>query len=125
MIAVSIALYIMSVIPLFILQNEYGLILMFVFVAVATGVIIYAGMTRPKYRKIDDTLVEEFKEWKAASSESNSTLKAISSAIWMITVAVYIAITFLTKAWHLTWIIFLIASAVISIVKALFDLKKR
>ncbi|PKM63331.1 MAG: hypothetical protein CVU97_00725 [Firmicutes bacterium HGW-Firmicutes-21] len=124
MIAISIALYIMSVIPLFILQDVNGLIFMFVIVAAATGLIIYSAMTKPKYRKLDDTLVEEFKEWKAATSVSNSTMKAISSAIWMITVAVYFAISFLTSAWYITWIIFLITAAIISIIKAMFDLKK-
>jgi hypothetical protein len=81
-------------------------------------------MTKPKYHKLDDTLVEEFKEWKASSNESDKMLKAISGSLWLLTVAIYIVISFLTGAWHITWIIFLIAGAVNTIIKALFDLKK-
>lgn len=124
MVAVSVMLYIFSVIPVIVMQDENGVILMFVIVGLATGLIIYYGMTKPKYQKIDDTLVEEFKEWKSKSTEQNSMFKAISSVIWLITVAIYMLISFATGAWHITWILFLIASAVTSIVKAIFDYKK-
>lgn len=125
LVSVSIMLYILSVIPLFIFQNEFGLILMFIIVAAATGLIIYNDMTRPKYQKLDDTLVEEFKEWKTTNSKNNSLYKAISSALWLCTTAIYLAISFSTSAWHITWIIFLIAAAIESIIKAMFDLKNK
>ena len=33
------------------------------FIAAATGLLIYNGMTKPHYSRADDTIVEEFKEW--------------------------------------------------------------
>ena len=35
---------------------------------------------------------------------------------------VYFAVSFLTGAWYITWLIFLIGTAVMNIVKAIFDL---
>ncbi len=122
--AISVGIYILSIIPVLIWQDETGVILMFTLAAVATVIIVYNAMTKPKYHKLDDTLVEEFKEWKASSNESDKMLKAISGSLWLLTVAIYIVISFLTGAWHITWIIFLIAGAVNTIIKALFDLKK-
>ncbi|HAN21732.1 MAG: hypothetical protein A2Y15_00485 [Clostridiales bacterium GWF2_36_10] len=125
LVAVSIALYILCVIPVIIIQNEFGVVLMFIFAALATGLLIYNGMTKPKYYKLDDTLVEEFKEWKTTNSKNNGLFKAVSSALWLFTVAIYMSISFITGAWYITWIIFLIAGAIESIIKAIFDIKKK
>lgn len=124
LLAVGVMLYILSVIPPIIIGDNIGAILMFVIIAVATGIIIYNAMTKPKYNKLDDTLVEEFKEWKATSSENNNLLKSISFAVWMIAVALYFIISFATGKWYITWVIFLIAAAANSIIKVIFDLKK-
>ncbi|MDD4164969.1 MAG: permease prefix domain 1-containing protein [Eubacteriales bacterium] len=124
MVAVSIMLYIFSVIPLMIFQDERGVVFILLFAGIATGMLVYYGMTKPKYQKIDDTLVEEFKEWKANSTEQNSLFKSISTAVWVLATIIYIIISFTTFAWHITWVIFLIAQAVNSIIKAVFDYKK-
>ena len=81
-------------------------------------------MSKPKYTKIDDTIVEEFKEFKEwKENRGNKGLAAIFSAIWSLTLAVYFILSFLTGAWHITWVVFLISSAVTSIIKAAYDLK--
>ena len=51
-------------------------------------------------------------------------MNAIRSAIWTITVAIYIIISFTTGAWHLTWVIFLVAAAVQAVINAGFTMKK-
>ena len=125
MLSVSIALYVFSIIPIFIFQDERGLIAMFVIAGIATAMIIYSSMTKPKYEKLDDTLVEDFKEWKAKSTENNDLFKAISSLVWSAATIIYLIISITTGAWHITWIIFLIASAVSGIVKSIFELNKK
>ena len=42
---------------------------------------------------------------------------AYTSALWLIIVILYFVISFTTRAWYITWIIFLIGGAVSSIVK--------
>ncbi len=120
-VSISVAMYILAVIPPIIFSGNIGPILMFIIVAVATALLIYNNMTKPKYMKIDDTIVEEFKEWK--ESKGNRELSAISSAVWSLATVVYIIVSFLTGAWHITWVIFLIATAITSIIKAIFDLR--
>ena len=125
LVSVAVMLYITSVIPvIFLSDNIAGVCVMFSMIALATGLIIFNGMTKPKYTKVDETIVEEFKEWKNASSSSNAAKKSVMASIWLVTVTVYLLVSFFTMAWHITWIIFLITAAVNGIVNALFDLKK-
>jgi hypothetical protein len=126
LVSLGVALAIAAFIPLFIFENDdIGFIFMFFFWAIAAGLFVYNGMTKPKYNKLDDTLVEEFKEWKANSSDKNSSFGLFSLALWLITIALYMVISFASGAWHISWIIFLIAAAVNSLIKAVFDMKKK
>ena len=128
-IAIAVALYILSIIPIAVLSAMYprgwmpGLVLMFVFIAAATGLLIYNGMTKPRYRR-NDTMVEEFKQWQAGSHEQHQMMSAIRTALWTITVAIYMIVSFTTGMWHLTWVIFLLAVAVQAILNAAFAAKK-
>lgn len=129
LVSAAVMLYIMSIIPI-ILLSEFGLeiqgvVLMFLLIAVATGLLIYNGMTKTSYKKKDQTIAEEFREWKSENADRIKARKAISSALWMIVVVVYLLISFWTMHWGITWIIFLIAAAVDNIIKAIFELTKK
>lgn len=124
MVAVAIALYILCPVPVILLQEELGVMFLFLFAAVATGLLIYNGVTRERYVKADDTMVEEFKEWKQNGKQKNKAAEAIVGSFWLIAVCVYIVVSFMTGAWHITWIIFLIAAAVASLIRGIFMLKQ-
>ncbi len=51
--------------------------------------------------------------------KNGTVFGAITSAIWALTVLVYILVSFATGAWYITWVIFLIAVAIVNIVKAI------
>ena len=121
MVATAVAMYILSLIPCLIWEED-GVIAMFIIIALATALLIYNGMTRPRYVSRDDTVVENFKEWKTHTSNRHQVHKALSSALWSITVVVYFLISFGMGAWHISWVIFLIASAINSVLRAIFDL---
>lgn len=129
LVSIAVGLYILSVIPIAVLSALYprgwmpGLLLMFLFIAAATGLLIYNGLTKPRFRR-EDTMVEEFKEWQTGNREEIALRKAIGSALWTITVVIYIIISFTTGFWHMTWIIFLIAVAIQAIINAAFAFKK-
>jgi len=74
--------------------------------------------------KADDTMVEEFKEWKQNNRQKDQAASAMIGALWLIGVCVYIAVSFMTGAWHITWIIFLITAAIASVIKGIFMLRK-
>lgn len=124
LVSIAIGLYIVSVIPCLIFRNNIGPILLFVIAAIATALLIYNSKTKIEYTKMDDTMVEEFKEWKEKNSEKNKVFQAISNALWALTVVIYIVVSFVTSAWHITWIIFLIAAAINSVIKAVFEIRK-
>ncbi len=127
-ISVAIMLYILCVTPPIItdslhLPDAIGACGLFVFIAVATGIIIYNSMTKPRYTKMDDTFMEDFKEWKSKNDTNKQAMRAIKSALWVFITALYFVISFTTMAWHISWVIFLIGAALESIIKAVFELK--
>ena len=124
LVAVAIALYILSPVPVILIQSEMGVMALLLFAAVATALLIYNSITRERYVKADDTMVEDFKEWKHQGKQKNKAAEAIVGSFWLIAVCVYIVVSFMTGAWHITWIIFLIAAAIASLIKGLFMLKQ-
>ena len=107
------------------LSPEIGCVVMFVIWAIATSLIVYNAMSRPKYHKADDTIVEEFKERKQTSSESNQIYRSISSAMWPLIVAIYFIISFFFGSWAYSWIIFIIGAAVQNILKLALEMRKQ
>lgn len=125
LLSILVMLYILCVVPVILLEDSVlGVVIMFVMVAIATGLILYNNMTKPKYLKKDSTVVEEFKEWKANSTEKNTLYQSITKVMWSCITILYFIVSFLTMAWHITWIIFLIGSAIQGIIRAIFELKK-
>ena len=126
-VSICVGLYILSVIACVVL-SELGLpdfIIASSFlsiVGVSTCVLIYHFMTKPKYTKYDDTIVEEFKEWKGKNDKNKEIKKAIYSIIWTLKVIIYLIFIFKFGIWYISWIIFLIASLIENIIKLIFKL---
>lgn len=123
-VSIAVGLYILSVVPVILIQDVMGVVVMFVFIAVATALLIYNGITKEKYVKADETVVEEFKEWKQSNRKNKQAGDAIIGSLWLLTVCLYMILSFMTEAWHITWVIFLIAAAVSSMIRGIFMLKK-
>ena len=125
-VSVAIMLYIISVIPVIILsQFDYeiiGVVFMFLCIAAATGLLIYNGMTKPSYKRKDETIVEEFREWKNTNQDRIKARKTITSTMWSMIVVAYLIVSFLTMRWDVTWILFPIGIVLSNIIKAIFDL---
>ena len=67
-------------------------------------------------------MVSDFKQWQNQNTQRKQLLKAIRAAYWPLVVAVYFLISFATMKWYITWVIFLIAPAVDSIIRAVLTL---
>ncbi|MDL2236337.1 permease prefix domain 1-containing protein [Christensenellaceae bacterium OttesenSCG-928-K19] len=120
--AVSASLYIAS--PIFIIAFAAGgywlpgVILLLACIAAATGIRIYSNTVfNTAYEKMDDTMVEEFKEWKAENKEKVQKKNVYSGTMWLIIVIIYFLISFTTMAWGVTWLIFLVGAAIEQIIK--------
>ncbi len=138
-VSISIAMYIICWLPLVILSgflgdlgSTVGLTVMFGMIATATCLLIYNGMSKPKFDMNaedwddDDDDDDDDDEKVAVTNRSSRSpvYKAISGALWMLTVCVYFLVSFATGAWHITWLIFLIVTALDNVIKAIFDLRR-
>ena len=70
-------------------------------------------------------MIEEFKEWKINKQHEDNLSASLTSAYWLIVTAIYLYVSFTQMIWHYSWIIFIIASALFNIVKALVALGRR
>lgn len=113
--AIGICLYIMCPIPLFVLQDATGLCGLLTFVAVATALMVISdGKNSSKKPK-----------GNASAKTSDSKLReAIDSIIWTLGICIYFLLSFLTQAWYITWVIFLLTGAVQGLITACIDLKE-
>ncbi|MEG0356809.1 MAG: permease prefix domain 1-containing protein [Christensenellaceae bacterium] len=119
--AIAVMLYILSPIAIIVLgvvgQPIIGLTVMLGLIAVATALIVYNNNMRPKYEKMDDTMVEEFKEWKEQNKNKHAKEEAYGAILWPLIIALYFIISFVTGAWYITWVIFIIGAAIQGIIK--------
>ena len=126
-VSICVGLYILAVISTVVLE-EVGVpdfVTASGFLAIAgfsTCILIYHFMTKPKYTKYEDTMVEEFKEWKGKKDKNKEIKKAIDSILWTLTVIIYLVVSFTFGIWYISWIIFLIASLIENIIKLMFKL---
>ncbi len=121
MLALAVALYILSLLPVIIFENNdrLGPSLMFVMIAIATAIIIYRATAFKKY----EAKAAE-KEIKPEDNEKNIIKNSIQSAVWALCIVIYFVVSFSTGAWHVTWVIFIIGAALSNIVNAAFSLGK-
>lgn len=112
--AIAVGLYILCPLPLIGLgdmgMDTLGLCGTLAIVAAATVLIILGG----KKERREDTR-------EKADTPKSQLGKSISSLIWAIGLALYFIVSFTTKAWHLTWVIFPILGALDSLLNTLIE----
>ncbi len=117
--ALAIFLYILSAIPLFVLDwigmPELGLCGTIVICAVATAILIIIGAT-------DSSKEEKKAPAEKEEKRSNPLYKAISSLVTTIGIIAYFLVSITSGAWYITWVIFPLIGAVNGLIKAIFDL---
>lgn len=126
-VSISVGLYILSLISVIVLDElqmpDFIVVsTFFVIAGISTCLLIYYFMSKPKYSKYEDTMVEEFKEWKGKKDNNKEIKKAINSILWTLTIIIYLLISFIFGIWYISWIIFLIAVLVENIITLIFKL---
>jgi len=120
--SVAIMLYMLCALPLLLLNPSIALPIIFVIAAGATGILVYDNMTKPKYTKESDSVVENFREWQYETQDRRRLRGAISTALWSLIVALYLIISFTWGAWHISWIIFVIGAFMESLISLFFSI---
>lgn len=113
LLAIAVMLYILSIIPPILIYDDMGPVLMFVMIAIATGIIVYRAITNSKDKKEENEQKEP----------ENPVLKAVKSGMWAVATVTYFVISFASGAWHSTWLVFPITGAIVNVIEACFDLK--
>lgn len=112
--AIAVGLYIISILPLILLSelgmDIIGLCATVSIVAVATVLMILCS--------------KKEQEEKEPEENQSPLHRSVKSLIWTIGLAVYFLLSFMTNAWHVTWLIFPLTGAVNGLVAAIFDLKE-
>lgn len=97
-----------------------GVVVAIMIVAVATGLLIYDSQTKPEALKDKEKRINITDKQK----KDDKIKELIESVLWLVTVAIYLSISFAFGIWHISWIIFLIAAAVQSVIELIFKLKE-
>ena len=110
--AVAIGMYICSVIPLVALRNignsVIGLSIMFLLIAGATALLVMNS---------DDA------EDRERQAQRKSRQNPLDKALNTVALVLFLTLSFVTGAWHITWLIWPILACVKAIVRACNDLK--
>lgn len=119
--AIAIGLYIVCIIPLIVLSNlgmdTLGVCAMLSIVAVATVVLL-------QNKTPDEESKEEVPHSPKPDSPRQQLNKSIDSLVGILTLILYLAVSFFTGAWYITWLIFPLSGAVRGLIKAILDLKE-
>lgn len=114
--AVAVALYIISMIPLIVLSeldmDTIGFCGTLVIVAVATVLMILGGKKGKK-----ESPEKESRE----PAPETELQKSVGTLVWTVGLVAYFLVSFLTNAWHLTWLIFPLCAALKQLAVAILD----
>ncbi len=121
-ITVSIFLYFLSVITIILFEelgyNEIiGVCGFLMLCGTATCILVYQGIAFKKDEVISKNNLEE------SISSKDKQVKSICELVELITLIIYLVISFLTMAWHITWIIWLIDAAIESVIKLIYGMR--
>ena len=111
---ISIFLYFIAIIDVIILDEldmpDFVIASSFLFIcAVATCMIIFRALVLRKEKREKNNVLA-----------GNSNYKIIEEIISLITLIIYLLISFITCAWNITWIIWVIYALVMEIIKLIF-----
>lgn len=105
--------------------TSLGLVIALLICIAPTIMLVYAANMYPGYTKREqESMVERYKEARHGSNKEKAVRGSIYSIIWTLAVVLFFIISFATDYWELTWLIFLIALCIQSIVKLIFSMRE-
>lgn len=117
-IALGIFIYFISIIWIILSEETFNFnegITVSVFMlllGVATSIIVYTCIVYKKDKEIND-------------NSNRKYISKITGIIFILTLIIYFIISFITGAWHITWIIFLIGLLIMEITKLIIIYKEK
>lgn len=114
----GVVLCILSVVPMFCVEvmngSDFGMVLsvagLLGLVSVGVFLFVYIGMIDGSY----DKLLEEGDYSRQKKNEKRKS-EPLAGPYWLLVTAIYLVVSFLTKRWNLTWLIFVAAGGVYAV----------
>lgn len=105
-------------------QPAIGAACMLACFGIATAMCVYGAVAYPKVvtcgaRAMSEEEAEDFQQWRAEKITGEEKKRKYNGVLWPLIAAVYFVVSFLTGAWGITWVIFLIGEAVIKLLEIL------
>ena len=118
--AFAIMLFILSPIALIALSmsgsDATGLFAMFLCIAVGAGILVFLASFESKAGENgEDNIKQSFSEYRNHYKPKRRLFRKMKSLVWLCAVVAYFLVSFLTRRWDITWIIFIIAGIGVSI----------
>lgn len=124
-ITLGVVLCILSVVPLmisaffnakdYVYVSMVGVLLFMV--AVAVNLFVRVGVVQASF----DKLLQEG-DYTVKKKKSESVMSHVATIYWLLAVAIYLGWSFLTNAWHITWVVWPIAGILYGVVIAIVNL---
>lgn len=112
--AIAVALYVTCPVPLFIIGGTVGLGLLLAMVAGGVALqMIYDDKKEAKDAPVNQV-----------DSAHKKLRDCISGVVWAIGLALYFIVSFITRAWYVTWVMFPIIGCVCGLINAIIDLRE-
>jgi len=118
--AIAIGLYIVCIMPLIVL-SELGLSTLSLCATLSIVAVATVAMIQNREPDEEEQQQSQQRETHAPRQELR---KSISSLLGIVTLIVYLIVSFATGAWYITWLIFPLSGAVKGLIKAILDLKE-
>jgi len=93
---------------------------LFVFVAIGVYIIVRTCYLRGSYQKL-----LQLEEYTERHKENTARFELIGDVYWLIVLAIYLGISFLSHRWDITWIIWIIGGILSTPVNMLFGKKRK
>lgn len=116
--AAAIAMYICCPVPLFILGDTLGLCLMLILIAAATALLVLNG------DKDEEVREAHVAQHNGRSDAARSLIKTIKRFNTLISITVFLVLSFVTGAWYITWLVFPLFGCINGLIAACIDLKE-
>lgn len=84
--------------------------------AIGTIILVFTLLTRRSPKKPTSEEINNMKD-------KSPLIKSVISILSLVTVCIYLLVSFLTGAWHITWIIWIVFAIAIEIIRLIFRLK--
>lgn len=98
-------------------DSEFGVLILLVLAAIATGILIYANMSTPKEYVHDDEDAIEF--MKFIKTKKGREFEELGSLVWMVATLIFFIAGFVYNQFGIAWIIFPITGILLEIIKTI------